>query len=216
MATSTKSSVSTKSSTPPKPSSKSEKKMADPVTQVPPRPAPPPGAVAQTIPGAPPPPPEGPAAPAAKSKPKRGLDLSGLSDEAKAKVEALRKSLAEERKKVATDLAAKEKAQLEALGVKVPERKPAAARAVGTNGLNPEFKVTMGPDLSSGWNKEEFKAVQKIVQEKENANTPLTLKEFLATEGVEGWPWFRHRFIRGGLRLNGKTFTEIVNKGAAA
>jgi hypothetical protein len=187
--------------------------MADPTPQVPPRAAPPPpGAVAQTIPGAPPPPPEGPAAPAAKSKPKRGLDLSGLSDEAKAKVEALRKSLAEERKKVTTDLAAKEKAQLEALGVKVPERRVSVARReAGTMGVNGDFKVTLVPSVNIGWTKDTDKAVQKTLQEKGG----LTLKELLATDGVDGFPWFRYRFFRGGLLLNGKSFAEVMNKGAA-
>lgn len=198
----------------PKLATKAKEKILATQPQTPaPTQAPPPP---QTIPGAPPAPPSGPAVPAAKTRKKAGLDLSGLSDDARSKVEALRKTLAEERKQTTQALAEKEKRELAALGVTLPERKPVARRDTGTGGINETYKISMGPDLGYGWAKDEEKAVQKIITDRVAAGNPLTLKEFLALDDVSGFSWFRPRFIRSGLLLNGKTFIEIVNKGAAA
>lgn len=186
-----------------------EKKLATQPQPIPPATGatPPP---AQTVPPAPPTPPAGPAAPAAKSKPKRGLDLSGLSPEAKEKVEALRKSLAEERKKVTSDLAAKEQKALADLGVKMPERKVAARRETGVFGLNLDFKATVPQGIVDGWKNETDKTIGKAITDAGG----LTLKALAAREDVGGWPWIRQRFVRNQLLINGKTFTDIVNKGA--
>lgn len=169
-----------------------------------------PSTTPQTVPATPPPaPPSGPAAPAAKSKKKAGLDLSGLSDEARAKVEALRKSLAEERKRTTSELAAKEKAELAKLGVTLPEKK-VVHRDTGAVGINLDYKVTTPQGSTAGWEKDAA-PVKKAIDDAGG----MTLKNLLARDDVGGWTWLRPKFVRNQLLLNGKNFTEIVNKGAA-
>lgn len=166
----------------------------------------------QSVPGTPPTPPSGPAAPAAKSKPKRGLDLSGLSDEARAKVESLRKSLDEEKKKVTKELAERERTEFEKLGIKMPEKKAPARREAGTTGINENFVVTAAPTTATGFDTNDtVKGVRQALLDKGG----VTLKEFLNMDGVDGIQFFRYRFFRGSLLLNGKTFAEVLNKGAA-
>jgi hypothetical protein len=207
-----------KSSTQHKPKDKETKLAQAPQTAVPPvTPPVAPTATApvsqlQSVPGSPPTPPSGPAAPAAKSKPKRGLDLSGLSDEARAKVESLRKSLDEEKKKVTKELAERERREFEALGIKMPEKKTAAKREAGTTGINENFIVTAAPNTLTGFDTNDtVKGVRQTLLDKGG----VTLKEFLNMDGVDGIQFFRYRFFRGSILLNGKTFAEVLNKGAA-
>lgn len=141
--------------------------------------------------------PAAPAAPAAKAKKAKGPDLSKLSPEKKA---AFEKAMADYEAKRKALAETKRKAEEEA-GITVAKK----TRTAGPKfeGLNPYLMVGVvvgGSGLTSDADKA---IVAKI-------GNGMTLKDLLGIDGVD-YSWFRRRFVRNSLRVNGKTMAELLN-----
>jgi hypothetical protein len=151
----------------------------------------------QTIPAQAPAAPAAPAAKAAKKASKQP-DLSKLSPEDKAKFEKAMADAADLRKRAA-ELKAE---QNKILGI---ASKPRAATGTSLSGVNPALMVTAVPDATTGFKDDEHKAIAAKL-----TGNGMPLGELVKQDGVD-FSWFRYRFIRGSLKVNGKSFIDVLN-----
>jgi hypothetical protein len=154
----------------------------------------------QTIPAQAPAAPAAPAAKAAKKVSKQP-DLSKLSPEDKAKFEKAMADAAELRKKAAE---LKEE-QNRILGIAAKPRASGGGGGSRLMGLNPALVVTTSPDVTVGLKHEKHQAIAEKLK-----GNGMTLGELLKLSGAD-FEWFRYRFTSGTLKVNGKSFAEVMN-----